>query len=57
MTVDKDAPTPKWGFPDEGAGMFSRELSYSDWYRFNVHQRIHGNSIEHLSWFLPLLML
>ena len=45
------------GYPDMGAGFFSRELEYKDWYRFNVHQRIHGNSIEHLSWFLPLLMV
>ena len=57
LTVEKDAPTPKLGYPDTGAGFFAKELPYADWYRFNITQRIHGNSIEHLSWFLPLLML
>ena len=37
MTVDKDAPTPRMGYPDTGAGFFSRELPYAEWYRFNVH--------------------
>lgn len=57
LTVDRDAPIPKAGYPDVGAGHFARALSYKDWYKFNVHQRIHGNSIEHLSWFLPLLFV
>mmetsp|Transcript_25345 Transcript_25345/g.29762 ORF Transcript_25345/g.29762 Transcript_25345/m.29762 type:complete len:110 (-) Transcript_25345:193-522(-) len=45
------------GYPDTGAGLFARELPYADWYKFNIYQRIHGNSIEHLSWFLPLLFV
>ena len=57
LTVDKDAPIPKAGYPDVGAGVFARQLPYKDWYQFNINQRIHGNSIEHLSWFLPLLFV
>ena len=45
------------GYPDVGAGMFARALPYKDWYQFNIYQRIHGNSLEHLSWFLPLLFV
>lgn len=57
MMVSRDAPTPKMGYPDQGAGLFARELPYKQWYRFNIHQRIHSNSLEHLSWFLPLLFV
>ena len=57
LTVDKDAPIPKMSYPDVGAGMYARQLPYKDWYEFNIYQRIHGNSIEHLSWFLPLLFV
>ena len=32
MTIDKDAPIPKAGYPDTGAGMFARSLPYKDWY-------------------------
>ena len=39
-----------------GAGYFSRKLPYADWFRFNCAQRVHANSLEHLSWSLPLLL-
>ena len=37
--------------------MFARQLPYKDWYMQNIYQRIHGNSLEHLSWCLPLLFV
>ena len=40
-----------------GAGKYSKLLPYGDWFRFNCAQRIHMNSIEHLSWSLPLLLV
>ena len=55
--VSRDAPTPKMGYPDQGAGLYARDLPYNQWYRFNIHQRIHSNSLENLSWFLPLLFI
>ena len=32
LTVDRDAPIPKMGYPDTGAGLFAKELPYKDWY-------------------------
>ncbi len=40
-----------------GAGIFSKKLPYYDWYKFNCAQRIHANSIEHLAWSIPLLLI
>ena len=57
MYLGEDNPLPKAGYPDIGAGLFAKALPYADWYKFNIHQRIHGNSIEHLSWFLPALFI
>lgn len=57
MTVARDAPTPKMGMPDTGAGMYARQLPYKDWYELNILQRVHGNSKEHLSYFLPLMFV
>lgn len=34
------------GYPDMGNGRYSAQLSYGDWYRFNVAQRTHYNMIE-----------
>jgi len=34
------------GYPDTGSGHYSNKLSYKDWYRFNVLQRIHLNYVE-----------
>lgn len=48
---------PKMGYPDMGAGYYSKQLPYKDWMEFNIAQRIHGNSIEHLSWMLPMFLL
>ena len=30
-----DAKIPGMGYPDMGAGIFSRKLSYKDWFEFN----------------------
>ena len=30
-----DAVVPGMGYPDTGAGFFSKKLSYKDWYTFN----------------------
>ena len=57
MLIQNDAPIPKAGYPDIGAGMFARQLPYKDWYKQNIYQRIHGNSLEHLSWGLPLIFV
>ena len=52
-----DTPTPKMGYPDMGAGYYSKRIPYKDWWDFNCAQRIHGNSLEHLSWALPMMMV
>jgi hypothetical protein len=36
-------PITGGGYPDTGSGLYSHKLSYKDWYRFNVLQRIHLN--------------
>ncbi len=33
------------GAPDVGSGLYAQKLSYKDWYRFNVLQRIHLNYV------------
>eukprot|EP00349_Pseudokeronopsis_sp_Brazil_P009045 CAMPEP_0202973006 /NCGR_PEP_ID=MMETSP1396-20130829/45108_1 /ASSEMBLY_ACC=CAM_ASM_000872 /TAXON_ID= /ORGANISM="Pseudokeronopsis sp., Strain Brazil" /LENGTH=88 /DNA_ID=CAMNT_0049704319 /DNA_START=97 /DNA_END=359 /DNA_ORIENTATION=+ len=45
------------GYPDTGAGAYSRKLPYKDWFTFNCAYRIHMNSLEHLSYFLPLFFV
>ena len=40
-----------------GAGPYSKKLPYYDWFKFNCAQRVHSNSIEHLAWALPLLLV
>ena len=52
---DTNATLPKMGYPDCGSGVFSKSLTYEQWYRFNCAQRVHGNSIEHLAWLMPLI--
>ena len=53
----RESPVPKMGYPDMGQGIYSKKLPYKEWYEFNVTQRIHNNSLEHMSWFLPLLFV
>jgi hypothetical protein len=36
------------GFPDMGSGVFSKKLSYADWFKFNNAQRVHYNFLESL---------
>ena len=47
----------KYGYPDMGSGRYSRELSYGDWYRFNVAQWVHNNNVEHLAYSISGMML
>eukprot|EP00347_Sterkiella_histriomuscorum_P021275 403334577 len=51
------ATVPGQGYPDMGAGPFSKKLPYKDWFQFNCAQRIHANSLEQLSWALPALLI
>ncbi len=37
MTMSSDAPVPKLGYPDTGAGLYARSLPYKEWYRMNVY--------------------
>ena len=37
---NENTPTPKFGYPDTGAGLFARELPYKDWFKLNIFQRI-----------------
>ena len=57
LHLGQDADPPAFGYPDMGAGSYSKKLPYYDWFKFNCAQRIHSNSIEHLSWALPLLLV
>lgn len=57
MHMGADAPVPKMGYPDTGAGYYSKKLPYKAWYELNCAQRIHGNSMEHMSWCLPLILI
>ena len=52
-----DAPAPFLGYPDMGAGVYSRMLSYKDWFEFNCAQRVHNNNIEHMTWGLPIFLI
>ena len=45
------------GYPDMGAGIYSRALNYKDWFNFNCAVRVHYNSLEHLGWTLPLMLV
>ena len=54
--MGRDAVLPAIGYPDMGAGRYSRMLPYGDWFKFNCAQRIHANSIEHLAWVIPTLL-
>ena len=57
FNLGHNAVVPALGYPDMGAGYFSKRLPYKDWYEFNCYQRIHGNSLEHLSWSLPVMFV
>ena len=38
--------TPKGGYPDMGNGFYGKELSYKDWFEFQLDQRAHKNFLE-----------
>ena len=52
-----DSPAPFLGYPDMGAGTYSRLLYYKDWFAFNCAQRVHQNNVEHLAWTLPAFLV
>lgn len=37
---------PDQGYPDTGSGLYSKKLSYKDWFEFNLTQRVHANFLE-----------
>ena len=57
LHMGADAPAPPYGYPDMGAGIYSRMLPYKEWFEFNCVQRVHQNNVEHLAWTLPLFAL
>ena len=57
MFMGSDWPCPKWGYPDTGAGFYSRKLPYYHWFKFNCGQRIHNNSLEHMSFLMPMFFV
>ena len=42
---------------DNGAGALSKRLEYKDWFEFNNAQRVRCNSVEHLAWLMPLVIV
>ena len=36
------------GYPDVGSGRYCDKLSYENWFKFNIGQRIHLNALETL---------
>lgn len=55
--MGQDCPAPTLGYPDMGAGVYSRILPYKQWFEFNCAQRVHQNNIEHLAWTLPSFLI
>lgn len=55
--MGRDTPVPRMGYPDCGSGYYSAQLPYKEWFEFNCAQRIHGNSIEHMAWLMPLVIV
>lgn len=47
----------KGGYPDNGSGYYSKNLSYSDWYLMNNGQRAHMNYVEWIATNLTLLLI
>ena len=45
------------GYPDNGNGVYSRNLSYEQWYKFNNAQRAHMNYVEWIACSLVLLLV
>ena len=48
--------TSPFGYPDMGAGVYSKKLGYKEWFKFNWAQRVHWNSIEHIVFAIPGLL-
>ena len=54
---EPDVEYPFMGYPDSGAGIYSRKLAYKDWFEFNCAQRVHHNNVDHLAYMLPTYMI
>ena len=37
------------GYPDMGSGRYAEKLSYEDWYKFGLAQRVHYNFLEQVT--------
>ena len=48
----KNAALSKLGYPDNGEGRYTDKLSYDRWFKFNIAQSVHQNSLE----YLPLVL-
>ena len=48
---------PGGGYPDHGNGYYSRQLSYKDWYEFNLAQRSHKNLLEFVTLIVAALCI
>ena len=51
------AVPPKSGYPDDGNGFYSEQLSYLDWYKMNNAQRTQLNFLETFAPFATLSMI
>mmetsp|Transcript_6281 Transcript_6281/g.5393 ORF Transcript_6281/g.5393 Transcript_6281/m.5393 type:complete len:140 (+) Transcript_6281:149-568(+) len=45
------------GYPDDGNGVYSANLSYGDWFQINVMKRIKSNNTEQIGFFAPFSMV
>lgn len=45
------------GYPDTGSGLYSKNLSYEQWYQFNSAQRSHMNYVEWIASCLAFLLI
>ena len=48
---------PKQGYPDCGSGRFSYQLTYKEWFEFNLAQRLHYNYLDNVSIIVFLLLV
>ena len=50
-------PLPSLGYPDQGNGRYSQQLSYKEWFDFNNAQRVHQNFVEHIGVMIPATLI
>ena len=49
----KDSKVDKMGYPDNGSSRYSKELSYKQWFNYNVAQRNHQSLLDQA---IPILV-